>query len=66
MALYESLTAQSTPDQIAAAYQEFTGLVGGDTQDAQTRAVDYLTGLGVAAPTITQAWLFAWKARTPR
>jgi hypothetical protein len=56
MALYENLTATSTPEEIAAAYQEFTGMVGGDTQDAQTRAVDYLTGLGVAAPTITQAY----------
>jgi hypothetical protein len=56
MALYESLTAQSTPDQIAAAYKEFTGMVGGDTQDAQTRAVDYLSGLGIAAPTITQGY----------
>jgi len=56
MALYEKLTATSTPAEIAAAYKEFTGLVGGDTQDAQTRAVDYLTGLGISAPTITQAY----------
>lgn len=56
MALYESLTAQSTPDQIAAAYKEFTGMAGGDTQQAQTQAVNYLTGLGIAAPTITQAY----------
>jgi hypothetical protein len=56
MALYEKLTATSSPAEIAAAYKEFTGLVGGDTQDAQTRAVDYLTGLGISAPTITQAY----------
>jgi hypothetical protein len=56
MALYEKLTASSSPEEIAAAYREFTGLVGGDTQDAQTRAVDYLTGLGISAPTITQAY----------
>lgn len=56
MALYEKLTATSSPEEIAAAYKEFTGLVGGDTQEAQTRAVDYLSGLGIAAPTITQAY----------
>lgn len=56
MALYESLTAQSTPDEIAAAYEEFAGLVGGDTQSAQERAVDYLSALGISTPTIAQAY----------
>jgi len=56
MALYEKLTATSTPGEIAAAYKEFTGMVGGDTQDAQTRAVDYLTGLGIGSSTIGQAY----------
>jgi len=56
MALYEKLTANSTPGEIAAAYKEFTGMVGGDTQDAQTRAVDYLTGLGIGSSTIGQAY----------
>ena len=31
MALYESLTKESTPDQIAAAYAEAAGAAGGDT-----------------------------------
>jgi hypothetical protein len=56
MALYEKLSASSSPDEIAAAYKEFTGLAGGDTADVQKQAVDYLTGLGIAAPAITQAY----------
>jgi len=56
MALYESLTAQSTPDQIAAAYQEFTGMSGGDTTANQDAARSYLTNLGIAAPTIEQSY----------
>jgi ethanolamine utilization protein EutP (predicted NTPase) len=54
--LYQSLTAQSTPDQIAAAYSQFAQAAGGDTQSAQTQAVDFLTKLGISAPTITQAY----------
>jgi len=56
MALYESLTAQSTPDQIAAAYKEFTGTTGGDTKAAQEAATNYLTNLGVSTPTIASAY----------
>jgi hypothetical protein len=56
MALYEKLSSSSSPDEIAAAYKEFTGLAGGDTADVQKQAVDYLTGLGIAAPAITQAY----------
>ena len=56
MALYESLTSESTPEQIAEAYKEYTGMVGGDTQAAQESAVNYLTNLGISAPTITAAY----------
>jgi VIT1/CCC1 family predicted Fe2+/Mn2+ transporter len=56
MPLYESLTANSTPEQIAAAYAEFTGGAGGDTAVNQGAAVDYLQSLGIAAPVIDQAY----------
>lgn len=56
MALYESLTANSTPEQIAAAYAEFAGGAGGDTAVNQGAAVDYLQSLGIAAPVIDQAY----------
>jgi len=56
MALYEKLSSSSSPEEIAAAYKEFTGLAGGETADVQKQAVDYLTGLGIAAPAITQAY----------
>lgn len=54
--LYESLTSQSTPEQIAAAYGQYAGMAGGDTQAAQEAAVNYLSNLGISAPTITQAY----------
>jgi len=56
MALYEKLSASSSPEDIAAAYKEFTGLAGGDTAAVQKQAVDYLTALGIGAPTISQAY----------
>jgi hypothetical protein len=56
MPLYESLTSASTPEQIAAAYAEFTGGAGGDTAVNQGAAVDYLQSLGIAAPVIDQAY----------
>lgn len=56
MALYESLTKSSTPEEIAAAYKEFTGTTGGDTKAAQEAAVGYLTSLGISAPTIESAY----------
>ena len=56
MALYESLTSQSTPEEIAAAYKEFAGTAGGDTQKTQEAAVNYLTNLGISAPTIESAY----------
>lgn len=54
--LYSSLTAQSTPDQIAAAYKQYVGMTGADNQATQEGAVNYLTGLGIAAPTIQNAY----------
>jgi hypothetical protein len=56
MPLFERLSATSSPEDIAAAYKEFTGLAGGDTAAVQKQAVDYLSALGVAAPAITQAY----------
>ena len=56
MALFERLSATSSPEDIAAAYKEFTGLAGGDTAAVQKQAVDYLSALGVAAPAISQAY----------
>lgn len=54
--LYQSLTAQSTPAQIAQAYSQFTSGAGGDTAANQQQAISYLQNLGVAAPTINQAY----------
>lgn len=56
MPLYESLTSTSTPEQIAAAYSEFAGGAGGNTAANQGEAVNYLQNLGVAAPTVNQAY----------
>jgi hypothetical protein len=56
MALFEKLSASSSPQEIADAYKEFTGLAGGDNPANQKLAVDYLTSLGVATPSIEQAY----------
>jgi hypothetical protein len=56
MALYERLSAYSSPEDIAAAYDEFVGLVGGETDAVAKQAADYLTALGISAPTISQAY----------
>lgn len=53
MALYESLTSQSTPEQIAAAYQDFISGAGGDTAANQQAATSYLQNLGISSPTIS-------------
>ena len=50
------LTAASTPQQIAAAYDQYAGMAGGDTQAAQESAVDFLTNLGISEPNIEQAY----------
>lgn len=54
--LYPTLTAQSTPEQIAAAYEQYTRGVGGDTADAQKAAIDYLRNIGFDDATIQQAY----------
>ena len=54
--LYQSLTSTSTPDQIAAAYQQFASGAGGDTKINQGAAIDYLESLGIGAPAIGQAY----------
>ena len=56
MALYERLSAYSSPEDIAAAYDEFVGLAGGDTAAVQQQAIDYLTGLGIQTPAISEAY----------
>ena len=56
MALFERLSASSSPQEIADAYKEFTGMAGGDNPANQKLAVDYLTSLGVATPAIEQAY----------
>ena len=54
--LYQSLSATSTPAQIAAAYSQFVSGAGGDTTANQDAARSYLTNLGIAAPTIEQSY----------
>ena len=54
--LYKGLNAQSTPEGIAAAYQQFIRGAGGNTQANQQQAIDYLTGLGISQPAINDAY----------
>ena len=54
--LYQSLTAASTPDDIAAAYAQAVSGAGGDTQENQKVAIDYLTNLGIGQDVIGQAY----------
>lgn len=56
MALYESLNAQSTPAEIAAAYSQFVGGAGGNTTANQGVARSFLESRGIAAPTIETAY----------
>ena len=56
MPLYEALNKNSTPEQIAAAYGEFTGSAGGDTAANQNVAQTFLQGRGIATPVIGQAY----------
>jgi hypothetical protein len=46
--LYQSLTAQSTPQQIAEAYSQFLQKNGGENQATKAEASKYLTGIGVS------------------
>lgn len=54
--LYQGLTATSTPEQIAAAYSQFTSGAGGDTVANQNTARTFLENRGIAAPVINQAY----------
>jgi hypothetical protein len=54
--LYQSLTAASTPADIAAAYAQVVSGAGGDTQENQKVAIDYLTNLGIGQDVIGQAY----------
>jgi DNA-directed RNA polymerase specialized sigma24 family protein len=53
---YQDLTKDSTPEQIASAYKSFTTAGGGDTQANRDAAIAYLGNLGIASPTIGQAY----------
>lgn len=55
--LYTTLTANSTPEQIAAAYNQFVSSGGGDTEFNRNAALGYLTNtVKAAAPTISSAY----------
>ena len=53
---YRSLTKDSSADDIASAYKQFTTASGGDTAANQKAAVDYLTNLGIGQDKIGQAY----------
>lgn len=53
---YTALTGSSSPAAIAAAYKDFVGGSGGDTQANQAAAIQYLSNLGVDQGTINQAY----------
>jgi hypothetical protein len=53
---YRSLTKDSSADDIASAYKQFTTASGGDTAANQKAAIDYLTNLGIGQDKIGQAY----------
>ena len=53
---YTTLTKDSSADDIASAYKQFTTASGGDTAANQKAAIDYLTNLGIGQDTIGQAY----------
>jgi hypothetical protein len=53
---YRSLTKDSSVDDIASAYKQFTTAGGGDTAANQKAAIDYLTNLGIGQDKIGQAY----------
>ena len=53
---YTTLTKDSSADDIASAYKQFTTASGGDTAANQKAAVDYLTNLGIGQDKIGQAY----------
>ena len=54
--LYSGLTAASTPQQIAEAYDQFISASGGNTTANQDAARTFLESRGIVAPTIEQAY----------
>ena len=53
---YRSLTKDSSADDIASAYKQFTTAGGGDTAANQQAAISYLTNLGIGQDKIGQAY----------
>jgi hypothetical protein len=53
---YIDLSRDSSADQIASAYKAFTDASGGNTQQNQAAAIDYLTNLGIGQDKINQAY----------
>jgi hypothetical protein len=53
---YTTLTKDSSAEDIASAYKQFTAASGGDTAANQKAAVDYLTNLGIGQDKIGQAY----------
>jgi hypothetical protein len=53
---YIDLSRDSSADQIASAYKAFTDASGGNTQQNQAAAIDYLTGLGINQDKINEAY----------
>ena len=54
--LYSDLSAQSSPADIARAYNQYVAGAGGNTAANQQTAIDYLRGLGVNDAAIGQAY----------
>lgn len=64
--LANSLTANSTPQQVSDAYRQWSDPLGGDTQANKEAALSYLRNLGVTDNTMTQArGLYESPAPTP-
>jgi hypothetical protein len=53
---YRTLTKDSSADDIASAYKQFTTAGGGDTAANQQAAISYLTNLGIGQDKIGQAY----------
>jgi len=53
---YRSLTKDSSAEDIASAYKQFTTAGGGDTAANQQAAINYLTNLGIGQDKIGQAY----------
>lgn len=64
MALYDSITSSSTPEEIAKAYAEFAAGAGGDTKENQDAARTFLQGRNIPERTIEQAYR-SYRGPTP-